>query len=142
MDEEVLIPLTMFAMVGLIAWKYYDTRHKERMHIIDSGLVNKELKYLFGKAQNSGKFTALKYGLLFLFAGLGFLLSSAFTVSMHEDIKALFIVPSVFIGGGLGLVLHYLIASKAERQDAEIERLREVRDREMDVREEPLRGIE
>jgi Domain of unknown function (DUF6249) len=121
--EEVLIPIAMFATMGLIAWKYFDTRHKERMSVIEAGLVGEELKFLFGRqVQKTGRFLALKLGLLALFIGIGIIIAillGAYQPFYRDELMT----GCVILFGGLGLILYYPIATKEEQKIAQNEAL-------------------
>ena len=44
---EEFIPIFMFAAITVILWKFFETRHKERMAIIDKSLDPLAYKELF-----------------------------------------------------------------------------------------------
>lgn len=117
MDETILIPIFLFGSIAAILWKYFDTRHKERMSIIEKGLVKEDLKYLYTRGVwKSNPYSSLKWGMLAAFIGLGILVS-AFVGQMmwgHEDQITAGII---FLSGGLGLVTFYLIAKKKMSED-------------------------
>ncbi len=115
--EEVLIPLVFFGSMGAIAWKFFDSRHKERMTIIEKGLVKEELKYLYSShfSWKTNPFGALKYGMLAAFIGLGILVSAFFTPFFWGN-QEQFTTGIVFLFGGIGLILFYALAAKKEKQ--------------------------
>ena len=110
--EQVLIPLFIFSSIAAISWKFIDSRHKERMTLIEKGIVNEDLKYLYRRFEwKANPYTALKFGMLAAFIGVGILLS-AFLLPIffsHEDQMTTGII---FLFGGLGLISFYGIAKK------------------------------
>lgn len=118
MNEEILIPIFFFGAIAAILWKFFDTRHKERMTIIEKGLVNEDLKHLYsGLSWKTNPFSSLKYGMLAAFIGAGVLVS-AFVASwfpVHED---QFTAGIIFLFAGLGLVTFYVIAKKKMDEEA------------------------
>ncbi len=119
---DVFVALAWCATITLIAWKYIDTRFKERQLIIQSGLVNEDLKHLYRKrARSAGHLTALKFGLLLLFTGAGtlagLLLLRLFPyVFRISDAAPFFVMGCVAVSGGVGLVLYYVIIAKREKK--------------------------
>lgn len=121
MNEEIFIPIFLFGVIAAVLWKFFDTRHKERMTIIEKGLVKEDLKYLYSSITwKANPYSSLKYGLLAAFIGIGTLIS-AFLAQIfwaHEDQITAGII---FLFGGLGLITFYAIAKKKmaeeERKD-------------------------
>lgn len=117
MNEEILIPIFFFGGVAAILWKYFETRHKERMTIIEKGLVNEDLKHLYsGSMWKTNPYSALKYGMLAAFIGVGILIS-AFLSSMFYSHEEQITTGIIFLFGGLGLTTFYLIAKKRMAED-------------------------
>ena len=121
MNGEFLIPIFLFGGAAAVLWKFFDARHKERMNIIEKGLVKEDLKYLYSRTMwKTNPYSALKYGMLAAFIGVGILIS-AFLSQMfyvHEDQITTGII---FLFGGLGLVTFYAISRK--RLDEEDKKL-------------------
>jgi hypothetical protein len=107
MSEEV-IPIFMFAAVTVVLWKFFETRHKERMAIIDKSLDPLAWKELFSNQMfRITPLSNLKWGLISLFIGAG-ILGGMQLRTMYGTSD--FIAPFIFLGGGLALVLFYFIA--------------------------------
>jgi hypothetical protein len=111
---DFLIPIVLFGSIAAILFKIYDDRHRERMMIIEKGLVSEDVKHLY-----ANKFTwrvnplsSLKWGMLIAFVGAGILLGSMLSASLpwmnHESLMFGF----VFLFGGIGLILFYAMAAK------------------------------
>jgi hypothetical protein len=109
MPEE-FIPIFMFAAMAVVLWKFFETRHKERMAIIDKSLDPLAYKELYSRNMfRISPLTNLKWGLIALFIGIGIL------CGMQLDAiygTTQFIAPFVFLCGGLALVLFYFIAAR------------------------------
>lgn len=108
-SHEVFIPIVMFLTIFGIVYLTVSARHKERMALIDKGLDASILK-----AENKGRFGALKFGLLLIGAALGLLVGSLLeNYTRMEEPVAYFSM--LFLFGGLGLTLFYFIVkNKAE----------------------------
>jgi len=111
MQEGLLVPITMFVCIAVVSWKHLDSRHKERMGIIDKGLNPSDYSQLY-KHQSfaANPLSNLKWGLVAIFAGLGTLIAAVLDSWYHYE-GAIF--PGVIlVFGGTGLVVFYSIASK------------------------------
>jgi hypothetical protein len=112
MDPGILVPLTLFGGAAVVLWKYFEGRHKERMAMIDKGINPADFKSAtpFRLWQGS-VLSNLKWGLLFVFAGIGLLVGEQlqYYFGFHEE-SAVF--GSILIAGGLALILFYIIATK------------------------------
>lgn len=118
MNEEILIPIFMFGSIAAVIWKHFDTRHKERMNIIEKGLVTEELKYLYsGISWKTNPYSSLKYGMLAAFIGVGILVSAFLSqiFMMHEEQITAGVI---FLFAGLGLITFYTIAKKRMSEDS------------------------
>ncbi len=110
MQEGLLVPITMFVCIAVVSWKHLDSRHKERMGIIDKGLNPSDYMQLY-KHQSfaTNPLSSLKWGLLAIFAGVGVLIGTVLNNWYHDGV---FFVSSILLFGGIGLIVFYSIASK------------------------------
>lgn len=120
MDEDILIPIIMFGSAAFILWKFFDTKHKERMAIIDRGMVTEDLKYLYTRgASKPNRFGALKYGLAVFLIGMALLLAIPMQdTSWGREHRPEIIIGLICAGGGVGFLLYYFIVSRWERNGA------------------------
>jgi hypothetical protein len=106
MNNEFLIPISMFAMVyGIV---YLLVRRKERLALIAKGIDAS----IFESSKNRN--SSLKWGLLLVGTGIGILLGkvlAAYTTLQEEP--AFFSMICLF--GGIGLIVYHLIANKLEK---------------------------
>ncbi|MFA6470148.1 MAG: DUF6249 domain-containing protein [Bacteroidota bacterium] len=118
MEPEIIIPIFLFGGTAAVLWKYFDSRHKERMTIIEKGLVDENLRHLYaGFSGKTNPYSSLKYGMLAAFIGVGILVSAFLSqiFYMHEEQITTGII---FLFAGMGLITFYVIAKKrmAEEQ--------------------------
>ena len=96
------------ASIIIIAYLFFNSRHKERMALIQHG---KEAS-IFKGGRNVGS-SGLKYGLLMMGIGLGIFVGMMVENMLDTDSP----VPHfsmMLILGGLGLITYYLITRKKE----------------------------
>jgi hypothetical protein len=108
MNAEVMIPISLFAMVfGIV---YLAIRRKERMALIEKGLSADVLE-----AHKRAPST-LKWGMVFLGVGIGILLGRILAeYTMLGEEESFFSM--VFLFGGLALLIYYFIEKKLERKE-------------------------
>ncbi len=110
--EPIMIVFIVFGSCGLILWKYFDSRHKERMALIEKGMSASDLRGTF--TVRSDALGNLKWGLLALFAGLGVLFANYLDEVMDWGDAS---YPSmILIFGGVSLIVFYAIAARKEKQ--------------------------
>src|ERR1700761_2495880 len=102
----ILVPTAMFAMIFGIVY----LSKRERMAMIERGMDPRRYK------QRSAPYQNLKWGLLFIGAGLGLFLAFlidriGFRTNEFDDNPAIYF-SMIAIFGGLGLLVSYLIEKK------------------------------
>ena len=115
----ILVPLAFFAGVAAVLLKHFETRHKERMAMIEKGVNPADFKSAAPiRLWQGSVLSNLKWGLLFVFSGIGLLVGQQleYYFGFHEG-SAVF--GSILITGGLALIIFYFIAAKKlkEKQD-------------------------
>jgi positive regulator of sigma E activity len=115
----ILVPLAFFGVIAVVLLKHFETRHKERMAMIEKGVTPADFKSTTTSRLWQGSVLSnLKWGLLFVFAGIGLLVGQQleYYFGFHEG-SAVF--GSILITGGLALIIFYFIAAKKlkEKQD-------------------------
>lgn len=112
--EPILVVFIIFGSVGMILWKYIDTRHKERMGMIDKGVSTAELRGNPVPFFRPNALSNLKWGLLALFVGMGILFAN-YLEEVQDWGEASY--PSmILIFGGVSLIVFYAIAARKEKQ--------------------------
>jgi hypothetical protein len=116
---EALIPIIgiifTFGIPGIIIFWYINARHRERMRLIEKGLSPEEIKQYFSNVYTKDKnpYSALKWGILLVFIGLGFVLAQILeeTTEMSDSITPALLL----LFAGLGFLTYYLIVSKKKQ---------------------------
>lgn len=113
----VIAIIATFGIPGVIILWYLYSRHRERMRLIEKGLTPEEVKSYFANPniKPPSKFSTLKWGLLFLFVGLG-ILTSNILYNMYDFDEGVG-VGIVFMFGGIGLLIYYAIINSSSKKD-------------------------
>ncbi|MBT8232378.1 MAG: hypothetical protein HKO66_01160 [Saprospiraceae bacterium] len=110
--EELIGLLAVVGFFGsIITFIYmrYKSKHQQRMALIDSG----QSADLLVERNLDNKSNALKNGMFFTGAGLGFFTGVLFESFLRIE-EGLAILPLSFVGGGLGLILFYSVVSRRD----------------------------
>lgn len=114
---EVLIPIIAVGgfFTAAITWIYmnYKSKHQQRMALIDSG----QSADIFVEKKLDKKSNALKTGMFLTGGGLGFFFGMVIEEYSRLEHGMAFI-PLALVGGGLGLILFYIVASKNEDSES------------------------
>jgi len=108
MEAEVLIPISLFAMVfGIV---YLAIRRKERMALIEKGLSADVLE------AHRRTPSTLKWGMVFLGVGIGILIGRILAeYTMLGEEESFFSM--VFLFGGLSLLIYNFLEKKLDRKE-------------------------
>lgn len=85
----------------------YKSRHAERMALIEE---NRDAS-IFNENSYTNKYNSLKYGLLLTGVGAGWFFGLTLE-NMFNLEPAVGIIPTVLMGGGIGLICYYFLVSK------------------------------
>ena len=107
----VLVIFPTFAM--MLKW-YLD--YLTRKRLIDKGLVDEKIKYLYFDTTERYAPASLKWGLVSLFIGAGLLIIKTLPYRFQEGEAILGVM---LIAAGLGLLLYYFIANAARKREQE-----------------------
>ncbi|GJM59886.1 MULTISPECIES: DUF6249 domain-containing protein [Persicobacter] len=114
----ILVPLSAFLMVFGIVYILTTARNRERLAMIEKGMDPTDL---MKGPERKNRFSSLKNALLALGVGLGGIIG--FFIQGGQDFSDFLQSPvNIFlmiIGGGLGLLTYYFIASKIEQKEKE-----------------------
>ena len=111
--DDIIIAVSMFGSTAFILWKYFDSKHKERMAIIDRGMVTSDLRFLYNKGTSKpNRYWALKWGLAGFLIGLALLISIPMQQVWGYDHQPEIIIGMIFLGGGFGFLLYYFLVGK------------------------------
>lgn len=115
---EIFVPFVIFATIGIILWKFFDSRQKVRLAAIEKGDINENMKYLFGAMPKPNRHGALKWGLAAFFVGLALMISiplQAYEWAQYHQGEI--IIGLACTAGGLAFLLYYFIEGKMERRE-------------------------
>jgi len=112
--EETLVPITMFMSTAAVFIIWLITRHRERTSMIEKGLTSDEIKAMYHREVKRNPLASLKWGILFLLAGVAILLGNYLHVQFNVDEGAIIGLVMLFVG--VGLLIFYNIASKKLNQ--------------------------
>ncbi len=111
MQEDIFIPLIIFATIFGVSYVYLTTRNKERLALIERG-ADASL-FNSGKKRGMGSIV-LNLALLAIGIGIGVLVGAGLNqTGMDEDVS---FPASIFIFGGLGLVVSFFVNRKLENE--------------------------
>jgi di/tricarboxylate transporter len=113
-SEEVMIPITMFMSFAAVLIIWLITRHRERVTMIEKGLTSDEIKAMYHREIRRNPLTSLKWGILFVLAGVAIVLGNFLHAQYNTDEGVIIGLLCLFVG--IGLVLFYNIASKKLNQ--------------------------
>ena len=116
MEEEILIPITMFVAIAIVLYQFLKSRHAERMAIIDKGLNEDQLSYLLRTKKSASSYDwSLKIGAVLVGVGLAVLLGTMAPYDYQEQV----ITGLVFLFPGIGLLVVYRLGNKKLENPAE-----------------------
>ncbi len=111
MDEDILIPISMFAAVFGIVYLYFSTRNKERLALIEKG-ADASIFNLGKRRGSSWKIVVLNLAFLLMGIGLGVFIANILDTYTGLDDEAVY--PSmIFLLAGAGLYVGYTQTKKA-----------------------------
>lgn len=107
----IIVPVVFFSFIWLVK---IISDNAVRRKIIDKGLVDENIKYLYLSDTGTGVPSSLKWGLVLVAVGAAFLVGQL----MPFEFKDEFTVSAMLIFGGLALIAYYFIGKKLYSQDS------------------------
>ncbi len=105
-QHEVIIPIVVFGVFYLIVKTVSD--NKIRHKLIDKGLVDEKIKFLFSeKKVMENPLQSLKWGLVFIGVGLGFFIQVVFPYLSDAAT-----IGFMFIMAGVAFIVFHVLAKK------------------------------
>ncbi|MBC2845967.1 DUF6249 domain-containing protein [Winogradskyella flava] len=109
MDEEILIPLSFFAVIFGIVYLYYSTRNKERLALIEKGADAS----IFNIGKRSGSsWKVVVINLAFLLMGIGLGTFIAALLDTYTELEEGAMAAAIFFMAGVGLYVGFLQTKK------------------------------
>jgi hypothetical protein len=103
---EMFPLIVMFLVVPVIIKMLSD--NKTRRKLIEKGLVDERVKYLFMDKPKEYVSSSLKWGMVFIAIGLAVFVGQMAPKELMEEVT----IGAMFVFGGIALVIYYTIASK------------------------------
>lgn len=110
MQEEILIPISLFLVIFGIFYLYISTRNKERLALIEKG-ADASIFNLGKRSGSSWKVVVLNFAFLLMGIGLGVLIANILATYSGLDDDAVY--PSmIFLMAGIGLYVGFMQTKK------------------------------
>ncbi len=109
MDEDILIPISLFAVIFGIFYLYLSTRNKERLALIEKGADASIFN--LGKRGSSWKVVILNFAFLLMGIGLGTFIAAL--IDTYTNLEESAMVAVVFFIAGVGLYVGFMQTKKA-----------------------------
>lgn len=115
MNEEILIPLSLFLSIFGIVYLYFSTRNKERLALIEKGADAS----IFVKGKTSTapiwKVIILNLALLLMGVGVGVFLASLLEAYSSLDEDAVY-PATIFLMAGVGLFIGFNMTKNLDKE--------------------------
>lgn len=109
-ESELMIPIVLFIAAAAVLITYISAKHRERMSMIGKGMSSDDIKALYARETTRSPLGSLKWGILFVMAGLAVLVGNVLHSVYFVDEGVIIGMICLFVG--VGLVLFYLLAAK------------------------------
>lgn len=106
----ILIPFAFFALVFASLYVFLTTRNKERLALIEKGAD----PALFKQKESASGYGNFKFGLFLMGIALGIIAGYFLSNAGMDETPAFFSM--IFLFGGIGLVVSFLLQGKYERK--------------------------
>lgn len=105
-NNEILIPITFFLSLFGVLYVYFNTRHKERMSMIEKGA---DASLFQSKKDYSN--ASMRFGMFLIGIALGILTGNILTetTSLQEEVSYF---SMIFLFGGMSLVSYYMFIER------------------------------
>lgn len=109
--HEVIVPIVFFLTIGGIWWFILQTRHRERMTMLEKGLKPEDMKAMYERGTwRVNPLSSLKWGMIFSSVGVAALIGMYLHANYFVEEG---IYPALMcLFGGLSLIAFYLFANK------------------------------
>lgn len=115
MGPQVLIPISLFAMIFGIVYLFFSTRNRERMALIEKGVDASIFLKGAGKGGSAWKVFVVNLAFLLIGSGVGIFLALLITTYTSLDDDAVY--PSIiFIMAGVGLLGGFKTAKDLDKE--------------------------
>ncbi|MBM4166504.1 MAG: hypothetical protein FJ218_06265 [Ignavibacteria bacterium] len=115
---EIIVPTSLFITMAIVFSIFIISRHREKMYAMERGMTPEMINAVFqrDKSKQKDKYSTLKWGMMFFFTGVGFVLVGYFdTMDRHISDEFKFSIIAISIGLAL-LITYFVIDKKNEQQ--------------------------
>ena len=105
--------ITGIVFVSIIVLIKLLSDNKIRSKLIDKGMIDENIKYLYANQLEYRTPSALKWGIVLICLGLAFLIGQLVPSHVSGEIT----IACLFLLGGLGLIFYYFIAKNMSNQN-------------------------
>jgi hypothetical protein len=105
--------ISLFVAIAVITKLGLD--HRLRQKLIDKGMVDENVKYLYRENGETRALSSLKWALVLIGIGLAVIIGQMVPGRMVEEIT----IAGMFLFAGLGLLVYYAIALRVIRKRGE-----------------------
>ncbi|MFH1687591.1 MAG: DUF6249 domain-containing protein [bacterium] len=103
---DAVAPVAVFFGIGWMIKIICD--YKTRKHLIDKGLVDEKVKFLYGSGADAKALSNLKWGVVLIGIGLAAIFSYWWPDTFHEEGT----IGLMFLFAGIGFLAYYFMAPK------------------------------
>jgi hypothetical protein len=114
MNENILVPISLFSAIFGIIYLYLSTRNKERLALIEKGADPSIFKKASQSSASFYKFILLNLALLLMGIGIGIFIALLLTTYTSLDSDAIY-PATVFFMSGIALLLGFYITKKLDK---------------------------
>lgn len=107
---EFIIPIAFFWMVAMIVKIVTDNRTRQKL--IDKGLVDEKVKYLYARDLRENPLQSLKWGIVLVGIGIALAIGQIFPMMEGPALMGL-----MFIFAGIAFVIYYILAKRQTPQE-------------------------
>ena len=111
--EPIIVVAIIFASILLFTKILSDNRIRNKL--IEKGLVDENVKYLYSNRFEGSIPSSLKWGIVLTGIGLAFLIGQLVPVDIKEEMT----ISAMFLLAGLGLIVYYLIGKNMSDRNKE-----------------------
>jgi hypothetical protein len=111
-EHTMSVLIVGICFFSVVAFVKIVSDNKVRSKLIDKGMVDENVKYLYTNRLEYHCPAAMKWGMVLIGIGLAFLIG----VWAPSDLQGEITAGSIFILAGLGLIIYYIIAKRMANQ--------------------------
>jgi hypothetical protein len=109
---EVMGPIGFFVVVAIIVQIIFD--YKLKVRLIEKGLVDEKLKYLYQKQSERSVPSSLKWGMVLFGIGAAIIFGRIVPYDIADEVT----IAGMFIMAGLALLIYAFVVYRVERRQA------------------------